>query len=77
MGVNYLGKHGLSLASKPKIRNYAIKKALKSAEQGYQNNLEQGRFSPGECEDRYVINKAIIESADRLVVHPNYWTEVK
>ena len=81
MGVNYLGKHGLSLASKPKIRNYAIKKALKSADQGYQNNLEQGRFSPGECKDRYIINKAIIESANRLLtrdhqISPSYLEKV-
>ncbi|HAF62027.1 MAG TPA: radical SAM protein [Anaerolineaceae bacterium] len=67
MGVNYLGNHGLSLASKPGIRKYAINKALKSAENGYHSNLEKGKYSPGECEDRYIINQAIIESANRLV----------
>jgi len=69
-GVNYLGNHGLSIASKPWIKNIAVKKALKASEEGYQSNLEKKKFSPGECEDRFATSQAIIGSADRLLSNP-------
>jgi len=70
LGVNYLGDHGLNLLEKPKIRNFVLNKAKKASEKGYQSNLQSGKYSPGECRDRYVINQAILSSADRLLGNP-------
>lgn len=69
-GVNYVGNHGLSLAQKPGIRNFAINKALKMAEEGYQNNLKYNRHSIGECEDRYAMSQAIIDTVERILTSP-------
>ena len=69
-GVNYLGNHGLSLAQKPAIRKFAINKALKMAEDGYQNNLKYNRHSIGECEDRYAMSQAIIDTVERILTSP-------
>jgi len=71
LGVNYLGKHGLSLAAKPSIRKFAINKALQVAEDGYHSNLETKKFSPGECEDRYATSQAIIATVERILTSPH------
>ena len=71
MGVNYLGDHGQSMAAKPGVRKFAIKQAKKFAENGYHNNLDNNRYSIGECEDRYAMSQAIIDTAERILTSPN------
>ena len=70
-GVNYLGNHGLSLASRPSFRNFAMNKAYKFAEDGFHNNLDKQKYSVGECEDRYAMSQAIITTAERLLTTQN------
>ncbi|RJQ43887.1 MAG: radical SAM protein [Anaerolineaceae bacterium] len=70
-GVNYLGNHGQSLAQKSGFRKFAINKALQFAEDGYHNNLDNQRYSVGECEDRYAMSQAIIDTAERLLTSPH------
>lgn len=69
-GVNYIGNHGLSLMQKPGIRKFVIKKANTIAEEGFQNNLKFDRHSIGECEDRYAMSQAIIDTAERILTSP-------
>ena len=69
-GVNYIGNHGLSLIQKPGIRKFVIKKANTIAEEGFQNNLKFNRHSIGECEDRYAMSQAIIDTAERILTSP-------
>ncbi len=69
-GVNYIGNHGLSLMQKPGIRKFVIKKANTIAEEGFQNNLKFNRHSIGECEDRYAMSQAIIDTAERILTSP-------
>lgn len=71
MGVNYLGDHGQSLASKPGIRKFAFDQVKKFAENGYRKNLDHHRFSVGECEDRYAMSQAIIDTAERILTAPD------
>ena len=71
MGVNYLGDHGLSLAAKPGIRKFVINKALRISEEGYHSNLEKGKYTPGECEDRYATSQAIIATVERILTSPH------
>lgn len=72
LGIDYVGDHGLALASKPVIRKFAVNKALKLSEEGYYANLERGIYTPGECEDRYATSQAIIATAERVLTssHP-------
>lgn len=72
LGVNYLGKHGQSIANNRAIKSIILNQAFKSAEKGYRNNLESQRFPIGVCEDRYEMNKAIIHTAERILTreHP-------
>ncbi|NMC29441.1 MAG: radical SAM protein, partial [Pelolinea sp.] len=70
MGVDYLGDHGQTLASKPAIRKFAVNKALKISENGYQSNLKNNKYSPGECEDRYATSQAIIATTERILTSP-------
>lgn len=71
-GINYLGKHGQSLARKPGLRKFFLKQAFKNAENGYRRNLETEKFPIGVCDDRYEMNKAIIYTAERIFTseHP-------
>ena len=68
--ANYIGDNGLSLAAKPAFRKFAVNKALKMAEEGYQSNLEKGIYAPGECEDRYAMSQAIIATVERILTSP-------
>ncbi|HAF62025.1 MAG TPA: radical SAM protein [Anaerolineaceae bacterium] len=69
-GVNYIGNHGQSLVQKPAIRNFAFNKVKKYAAEGYQHNLDIQRYSVGECEDRYAMSQAIIDTAERILTSP-------
>ena len=68
--ANYVGDHGLDLAAKPAVRKFAVNTALRMAEEGYQSNLEKGIYAPGECEDRYAMSQAIIDTVERILTSP-------
>jgi hypothetical protein len=67
MGVNLSRRSWQSLASKPGIRKFAFDQVKKFAENGYRKNLDHHRFSVGECEDRYAMSQAIIDTAERIL----------
>jgi hypothetical protein len=57
MGVDYLGTHGQSIARNPIAHKLILNQALKTAKDGYRENLETQKFPIGVCRDHYEMNK--------------------
>jgi hypothetical protein len=71
MGIDYIARHGQSIAHNPIARKLIMNQAMKAAENGYRANLQAEEYPIGVCRDRYEMNKAIIYTAERILTGPH------